>query len=194
MLSMVCPNMMAATMQRMGTIYSMMSDTSTIMPTDTKNMAPKRFLTGETKCSMVLPSSVSLRILPMTKAPKAAEKPTAEANTTMPKQRARAVMSKVSSFINGFAFLKNSGIRKMPTTNHRTRKNPNCRIDVSICVPSNSLLTASVESITINTIARMSSMMSTLSTRPAKRFCLNPMSSKALKIIVVDDMASIPPR
>ena len=47
----------------------------------------------------------------MTKAPKAAEKPTAEANTTMPKQSARAVMSRVSSFINGLAFLKKSGMR-----------------------------------------------------------------------------------
>ena len=47
----------------------------------------------------------------MTKAPNAAEKPTAEANTTMPKQRARAVMSKVSSFINDLAFLRNRGMR-----------------------------------------------------------------------------------
>ena len=82
----------------------------------------------------------------------------------------------------------------MPTTNQSTRKKPSCRTDMSICEPSNSLLTARVESITINTMARMSSIISTLSTRPAKRSFRSPMSSKALKIIVVDDMASIPPR
>ena len=82
----------------------------------------------------------------------------------------------------------------MPTTNQSTRKKPNCRMDVSICVPSNSLLTARVESITMSTMARMSSIMSTLSTRPAKRSFRRPMSSKALKMMVVDDMASIPPR
>ena len=110
-LRMVWPSMMATMMQRMGTIYSMMSATSTIMPTDTKKMAPKRFLTGATRCSIFWASTVSARMLPMTKAPKAAEKPTAEANTTIPKQRARAVMSMVSSFNNGFAFLKKSGMR-----------------------------------------------------------------------------------
>ena len=82
----------------------------------------------------------------------------------------------------------------MPTTNQSTMKNPSCRIDWSICVPSNSLLTARVESITMSTMARMSSMMSTLSTRLAKRSCRSPMSSKALKIMVVDDMASMPPK
>ena len=82
----------------------------------------------------------------------------------------------------------------MPTTNHSTRKNTSFRMAASICVPSTSLLTAIVESITISTMARMSSMMSTLSTRLAKRFSRSPMSSKALKIIVVDDIASIPPR
>ena len=82
----------------------------------------------------------------------------------------------------------------MPTTNQSTRKNASFRIDMSICEPSNSLLTASVESITMSTMARMSSMMSTLSTRLANRFCRRPMSSKALKMMVVDDIASIPPR
>ena len=82
----------------------------------------------------------------------------------------------------------------MPTVNQRMRKKPNWRMDMSICVPSTSLLTASVESITMSTMARMSSMMRTLSTRPANRCCRSPMSSKALKMMVVDDMASIPPR
>ena len=82
----------------------------------------------------------------------------------------------------------------MPTTNQRTRKKANFKMDMSICVPSNSLLTASVESMTMSTMARMSSMMSTLRTRLAKRLWRRPMSSKALKMMVVEDMASIPPK
>ena len=133
-------------------------------------------------------------MLPMTKAPKAAENPTVEAATTIPKHRAKERISSVSSFISGFNLRRMSGMRKIPTVNHKTRKKPNCKMEPSICVPSNSLVTASVESITISTMANMSSRMSTLSTRPAKRFFRSPISSKALKIMVVDDIASIPPR
>ena len=68
------------------------------------------------------------------------------------------------------------------------------RILNTICIPSNCLLTANVESITISTMARISSMMSTLNTIPAKRCWRKPISSKALKMMVVDDIASIPPR
>ena len=110
-LRMVWPSMTAAMMLTMGMMYSMMSATSTIMPTDTKKMAPKRFLTGATRCSMVSASTVSARMLPMTKAPKAAEKPAAEAATTMPKQRARAVMSSVSSFISGLSLRSAMGMK-----------------------------------------------------------------------------------
>ena len=49
--------------------------------------------------------------LPMMKAPKAAEKPTADAMTTMPKQRARAVMRRVSLLISFRVFFRNSGMR-----------------------------------------------------------------------------------
>ena len=79
--------------------------------TDTKNIAPKRFLTGDTKCSIASASAVSARMLPMTKAPKAAEKPTTEAKTTMPKHRASAVMSIVSLLISDFTLRRNSGMR-----------------------------------------------------------------------------------
>ena len=130
----------------------------------------------------------------MMKAPKAAEKPTLDAVTTMPKHRARAVMSRVSSFMRGFILRRNIGMRYMPTVNHKMRKKPSCSMEVSIWVPSNSLLTARVESITMSTMARISSMMSTLSTSPAKRSLRSPISSNALKMMVVDDMASIPPR
>lgn len=81
-----------------------------------------------------------------------------------------------------------------PTMNHRARKNASLRSAKMSWVPSMWRLTASVESMTMSTMARMSSSMSTLSTIPAN-FCLStPRSWNALYIIVVDDMASIPPR
>lgn len=82
----------------------------------------------------------------------------------------------------------------MPTTNQSTRKNTSFNILPTICWPSNCWLTANVESTTMSTMARISSIMSTLSTILAKRCCRKPISSKALKIMVVDDMASMPPR
>ena len=103
--------MMATMMQRMGTMYSAISDTSTIIPTETKNMAPKRSFTGATRCSICSASTVSARMLPMMKAPKAAEKPTAEAMTTMPKHRARAVISIVSLLISDLTLRRNKGMR-----------------------------------------------------------------------------------
>ena len=47
----------------------------------------------------------------MMKAPKAAEKPTAEAMTTIPKQSARAVMSIVSLLISDLTLRRNKGMR-----------------------------------------------------------------------------------
>ena len=107
----VCPTMMAAMMQRMGTMYSTISATSTIMPTETKKMAPKRSFTGLTRCSIFSASMVSARMLPMMNAPKAAENPTLEASTTIPKHSPSATMSMVSSLISGLVFFKNRGIR-----------------------------------------------------------------------------------
>ena len=64
----------------------------------------------------------------------------------------------------------------------------------SISVPSKLLLTAIVESITISTIARISSNIRILSTNPVNCFLRSPRSSNALYIIVVEDMAIIPPK
>ena len=61
-------------------------------------------------------------------------------------------------------------------------------------MPSKSLLTASVESITISKMPRMSSRTSTLNTFEANFWLRSPRSSKALYMIVVELMASIPPR
>ena len=110
-LNRVWPTMMAAMMHRMGTMYSMISDTSTIMPTETKKMAPKRSLTGVTTCSIRSASMVSARMLPMMNAPKAAENPTLAASTTMPKHNPSATMSIVSSLIRDRVFFRNRGIK-----------------------------------------------------------------------------------
>ena len=67
------------------------------MPTDTKNTAPKRFFKGVTMRWMTSASMVSLRMAPMTKAPKAVENPACAASTTIPKHRPTARMSSVSS-------------------------------------------------------------------------------------------------
>jgi len=70
---------------------------SIIMPTDTKKTAAKRSFTGRSRCSMRLPSRVSARIEPMTKAPSAGEKPTFVAIMTIMRQSAIDTTSIVSS-------------------------------------------------------------------------------------------------
>ena len=82
---------------KMGTIYSTSTAGSTSMPTDTKKMAPKRFFSGVTTRWMTSASMVSLKMAPITKAPRAVEKPALEASTTMPRQRPTAKMRSVSS-------------------------------------------------------------------------------------------------
>ena len=87
-------------MTTMGSQYWPIIAGSTIMPTDTKKMAPNRSFTGLTRRSMCSASMVSARMEPMMKAPKAAEKPVLAART-----------SSVSSFISFFAQRSRSGIR-----------------------------------------------------------------------------------
>ena len=58
---------------------------------------------------------------------------------------------------------------KMPTTNQSTRKKPILSTLLSIIPPSGLLPEAMAASITIITMAMMSSRMSTLITIPAKR-------------------------
>ena len=82
----------------------------------------------------------------------------------------------------------------MPTTNHRKRKNISLATLSSICPPSKLWRTAMVLSITIRTMAKISSKMSTLSTSPVNCFLRRPRSSNALYMIVVDDMAIMHPR
>ena len=149
------------------------------MPTETKKMAPKRFFTGSTSFSMRSASIVSARMLPMMKAPKADEKPTFVENTAMAQQRPSDTMSSTSALMRGRTFLSSSGTAKMPTTSHSTRKKPIFSTELSICPPS-TLPPAMALSITIITMARMSSRMSTLITIPANCCWRKPRSSKAL--------------
>ena len=60
--------------------------------------------------------------------------------------------------------------------------------------PSKVWLTANVESSTSISTAKMSSTIRIPNTTPANCLLRNPISSKALKIIVVDDIESIAPR
>ena len=55
----LCPMMMVSTRARIGRAYSIRMPMSTSMPTDTKKMAPNRFLTGSTNFSMRSASMVS---------------------------------------------------------------------------------------------------------------------------------------
>ena len=150
------------------------------MPTDTKKMAPNRFLTGSTSFSMRSASTVSARILPMMKAPKADEKPTFVENTAIAQQSPNATISSTSALMRLRTLRRKNGTAKMPTTSHSTRKKPIFITEPSICPPSGLLPLAMALSITIMTMARISSRISTDITMPANCCCRKPKSSKAL--------------
>ena len=150
------------------------------MPTDTKKMAPKRFFTGSTSWIILSASMVSARMLPMMKAPKALLKPTSVEMHAMAQQSPSATMVMVSSFMSRRVLRRNMGMKKMPTTSHTVRKKPILTTEATICSPSGLAPVAKAESITIMTMAMMSSRMSTLITSPANFCCLSPRSSKAL--------------
>ena len=94
-----------------GPIYSTIIAGSTIIPTDTKKMAPNKSFTGATSFSMVSASTVSAKIDPIINAPNAGEKPTFAANTTIPKHMANERISIVSLLTHFFERFKNIGIR-----------------------------------------------------------------------------------
>ena len=164
------------------------------MPTETKKMAPNRFFTGSIRCSIFSPYRVSLKILPMMKAPRAAEKPTLSASTTMPRHRAIAPISKVSLLSHFDAFFSRVGSRNMPDKNQSTRKNNSFRIAKSISVPAKDLVRARVLSKTSRIMATRSSTIRIPITNPVNCLVFSPSSSKALKMMVVEEMAMIPPR
>ena len=86
------------------------------------------------------------------------------------------------------------GIRYIPTTNHSTRKKRSLSRAITISPPANCWLTAIVESNTISTTASKSSTTRVPKTTFVKGIPFRPRSSKALIMMVVDDIESIPPR
>ena len=192
--NMACPMSMLPTNARIGMAYSIRILGSTSIPTETKKMAPNRFFTGSTSLIIFSASMVSAKMLPMTKAPKALENPTLVESTAMPQQSPNATIRRVSLLISLRTERRKSGMAKMPTINQRTRKKAIFITEPIICSPSGLLPPAMADSITIMTMASMSSSIRTLITMPANFCCRSPISSKALYIMVVELMASIPPR
>ena len=177
---MPCPTRMVSTSAIMGSAYSMMILGSTSIPTDTKKMAPNRFFTGSTSFSICSASTVSARMLPMINAPKADEKPTFVEKTAIAQHMPNATMSITSSLMSLRTRRRNKGMAKMPTTNHKTRKKPILTREPSICPPSGLFPEAMALSMTIMTIARMSSSIRTDITSPANCCWRSPRSSNAL--------------
>ena len=123
---------------------------------------------------------VSARMLPMTKAPKAELKPTFVDTTAIRQQSPSDTISSVSLLMSLRIRRRNRGTAKMPTTNQRTRKKPIFITAPIISPPSGFDPEANADSITIMTMARTSSRMSTLITGWANFCCRSPMSVNAL--------------
>ena len=95
---------------RMTSQCSAITAGATIIPTETKKMAPNRSLIGATRPSMCSLSMVSARMEPITKAPSAEEKPTASASATIPKQRPMLTIRRISSLRKRRACLSSEGM------------------------------------------------------------------------------------
>ena len=154
------PIIVAMTKTKMGSQCSSSRAGLTIMPTDTKKIAPNKSLIGATKCSIFSALGASAIKEPMMNAPRAAEKPSLVASTTMPRHRPMEDTTKVSSFISFCAHLKKLGTRYMPRTNHSTRKNTRrAMLKSSSAEEMPEAATAMVDSITIITMPAISSTM-----------------------------------
>ena len=163
------------------------------MPTDMKNTAPNRSLTGVMRRSMRSASTVPASIDPITKAPRASEKPDFTENTAMKKHSAMEMTSISSSLMTLRKRLNTDGIRNMPTVNQIIRK-PERVSTLFISSSPCTFFLATDDSITSSTTAKRSSTMSTASTRGTKRRWRILRSSRALMMMVVDDIDSMPPR
>ena len=189
-----CPIRIVITSMKMGKAYSTSISGSTSIPTETKKIAPKRFFTGSTSLMIFSASMVSARMLPMIKAPKADEKPTFVDITAIAQHRPSDTIRSTSLLMRCLTLLRNNGMAKIPTTSHSTRKNTIFITLPSISPPPSCSPLAMALNSTIITMARISSRMSTLITRPANCCWRSPRSSNALYMMVVEDIASIPPR
>ena len=81
-----------------GQMYSIKSSGTISIPTETKNMAPKRSLIGFTIRSILTACTVPASIDPAINAPSADENPMRLAITTIPMQKPTATTSAISSF------------------------------------------------------------------------------------------------
>ena len=185
--------MVTSTSTRIGNQYCKSRDGSTSIPTDTKNTAPNKSLTGFTRCSMCSALGASAIREPMMKAPRAAENPMCVARTTIPKHKPMEATIKVSSFIKSFAFLKKVGMRYIPITNHRVKKNAKRPTPIASSIVEMPAA-ANVESITIIMMPAISSTIKMPKTISVKCLPFSFKSSKALMIMVVELIASIPPK
>ena len=132
----LCPTKMVSTRRAIGIAYSTNILGSTSIPTETKKMAPKRFLTGSTNFSIRSASMVSARILPMIKAPKAELKPTCVEKTAIAQHKPKATTNNTSLLMRFRTERRNKGMAKIPTTSHSTRKNTMLITECNICPPS----------------------------------------------------------
>ena len=138
---------------------SITTDGESIIPTETKNTTPKRSLIGVRSFSILSDCMVSARMDPITKAPRAEEKPTPSAKVTIVKHNPMLTISRISSLMYFEAFLRRVGIRYMPTRNHRIRKKASLPRLKSISPPAKRFETARDDSRTIRRMAIKSSMM-----------------------------------
>ena len=190
----ILPKIVSRVTQRIAIRCSKIAAGSINIPIDTKNTAPNRSFTGLRICSIFSAEVVSASIDPITNAPSSAEKPISVAKTTIPRQSPIESISNVSSSRIFFARLKKLGSRKMPAMNHTVRKKSSFSTEVIISVPLNCWVTAMVDSNTISKITTISSTINTPNTIPANCCRFTPNSEKALIIMVVDELASSPPR
>ena len=91
--------------------YCAITAGSTIIPTETKKIAPKRSLILPVSDSIRFPSMVSESMDPITNAPRAELNPARLASTTIVKQSPMLTIIRISSLRNFFAFLRIRGMR-----------------------------------------------------------------------------------
>ena len=163
----MCVRMTITVISRIRTQCSTMTPGESIIPTDTKKIAPNRFFIGSTILSICSLSTVSARMDPITKAPRAEEKPTAVAKATIRKHRPMLTIRSISSLKYLLAFLRIVGIRNIPTRNHRRRKKTSLAMFSTSSFPAKLCETAMVESSTMRRIAMRSSTTRVPNTIPA---------------------------
>ena len=191
----ICPKIVTSTRTMTGTMYCESRAGLTSMPTETKKTAPNKFLMGATSCSMRSASGASAIREPMINAPRAEEKPSLLAITTMPRHRPIETITRVSSFIKLLQRLKKLGTRYMPSTNHKTKKNiRRPMLSKSSLEEIPLLATAKVESSTIMAMPAISSMIRMPKTGSVKGSLRSFKSSKALMMMAVEDIESITPK